>query len=465
MAANKSKVSSSYELQSLISREYQSSLRAYWEWRPRTCLERLTTLLSLKPESPEAYCLYRLWIEVLSDLKETKTLRSLLDHFSFFIDSGNGNLEKFSALKGLVHFELDEIEAALLYKKALRNQIEDPYAWELRFVLNRRLAEGRVRSNFKSHRDVLLDYFHLVRYGEAALGYEDEREFRWTADRIENDYPKSPFVRLVAYHKSLDGRKYRDAVRPARSLSQEYPLNLTYAFNLGYVYAKMGQYEKAEEELGRINDLYPNEDLDVLNWLGHSVAQIAMNHRDEGKLKKAVQILHRACELSQQSGIPTSFPTQTLARLNQSFERSKDSSQAKRCFLCLLDANQFHQIRTGSEQQIKIIESPLAEDAEPFDLFFLFGADSNSAGSLWRFCALYEATCLPSYHPINGFSNRLSLVDRPEIAVPINLEDIGASQKRVFAINDQAIQIIAETLEEWMPYENSHALQSLRLAQ
>src|SRR4051812_41907751 len=95
------------------SKDYLSALKAFWEGRPRTCIERLTTLLSLEDQSrpsAEISALYRLWIEVLAYLNESDSLRVLLDHFSFQMNQSQELFHSMAAMKGLIHFELDEME-------------------------------------------------------------------------------------------------------------------------------------------------------------------------------------------------------------------------------------------------------------------------------------------------------------------------------------------------------------------
>ena len=99
-----------------LSTEYLSSVKAYWEGRPRTCIERLATTLSMDPSPDDVHRLYRLWIECLAHQNEILALRTLLNHFSFFIEIGPDRVTNM-ALKGMVHFELDEINAAALMRQ------------------------------------------------------------------------------------------------------------------------------------------------------------------------------------------------------------------------------------------------------------------------------------------------------------------------------------------------------------
>lgn len=450
--------------QGSLSKEYKSSLKAYWEWRPRTCLERLTTSLSMEPKPEEVHCLYRIWIEVLANLEETETLRTLTEHFSFHIQQNPDDVVRYTALKGMIHFELDEIEAARLIQRSLRDHNKDPYVWELNYRINRRLSDGITRCNYKKNRDELYDYFHLVAYAQAALATGDDAEIEWVQKRMFDLFPNAPYLDLIQFHYYIDLKEYSRAANIAKELTQRFPLSIEYAFNLGYAHAKDQSYVEAITELSRINDLYPDEDCDVLCWLGFSLARQACQTDDVGLKRRAHAILQRACEKSEDAGIPPSFPHRELSRLQDHFA-DDDNRSEQRYWLCKVDTKEYTRFRTGSQKSIENFEGCLNKEARRGDIFFIFGDDHNPESNLWRFGALYQVSSDPIWHPQHGFHNQLSLVHRPDLSIPIAVKELGQRKNSVFELNMDAVETIANEVANYADSGESSIYANLKLSQ
>ncbi len=430
-----------------LSRDYISAIRAYWEWRPRTCLERLTTMLSLDTYKPETYHLYRLWIEVLANLGELSTLRSLIDHLAFYIENDRAHIERFSALKGLVHFELDEIEAARLIDLSLKGVSTDPYVWELRHLLDRRLSLKAPRANFKKHRHLLYDYFHLKTYALAALRFKDKEESTWAMRRINALYPQSPFCDLVQFHGLIDDKAFREAASVAKGLVDRFPLSVEFGFNYGYALAMNHDFARASIELGRINEFYPDEDIDVLNWLGFSLAHQAVQNNDLGIRKRALQVLRRSIDLSEVLGLPAEFPEREIQNMEGHFEDKSYDLERVRFWLCHVNQRQYHKFRTTNLRSFCV---SLGKDAGPGDFCFVVADDRSSLTNRWRFGALYQVDGDGTWHPQHGFRHRLKLIDKPEFAVPLEIDEIGDRSRQVFELDHDAADQITQTILEYV---------------
>ena len=469
VGSNASNGKSSHNRAIDLPKDYQSSLMSFWEWRPKMTVERVTTSLALDTCPQMENSLYRLWIEALAQSKEHASLRSLLKHLSFYVDH-SADAQTFAALKGLIHFELDEIEACRLLLKAVKGQgpKSNPFVWELEFKMLQRTSGSLVHSRFKKHRDHLLDYFHLETYGKAALLVEDTAELSWVYNKMQELYPKAPFSDLVEFHSYLNTKEFKKALSPAKRLVDRFSLNIEYGFSLGYVLAKEGRYDEAIIELSRVHDLFDEDDLDVLNWLGLSLAKKAVIEEDQKLREKAENVLQKAIDLGIQNGIPVSFPSRELAQLQNHF--GKDSiSEGKipKFWLLKVDAQKYHRFRTAPLEEVSFFETSLDEKASRGDYCFVFGDDHNPHTNRWRFGAMFKVESDPIFSLQYRFLNQLSLMHRPDVSVPVEVEEFGRGfgAKAAFELDEAALHSVVESIVEHLDGEKDGVYQALKHVQ
>lgn len=434
------------------SKDYISALSAYWEWQPRRCIERLTTALSLGTCPGEEFRLFRLWIEVLAQLGDVKSLKNLREHFSYHVSHIPESANTLAALKGLAHFELDEIEAAELVLKTIAKDRSNPYVWELSHRLEARRKENPIPSGFKKHRNKLNDYFQLIHYAHTALRNEDRSELSYVYNRLSQLFPKTPFLDLVEFHGFLDQGLYAKAINPARRLVERFPLNRDFAFGLGYALAKFGEYESAINAFTQMESLGEDDDPDALAWLGYSYARSAILEKSQALKVEAEKVLKRAVAVAEDMGISATFPAREMAMLQEEFAQGHGGGP-KRVWLLKVDAIEFHRFRTGSVEEIAFMECSIHPNAQPGDYCFIFGDDHNENQRRWRFGALFKVVSQPYFHPQFRFMNQLMLVDRPEMSVPIEVHELGNDKRtRVsFELDGGAVANIASTISEYLP--------------
>ena len=431
-----------------LSKDYGSALHALWSGRPRTCIERLSNALEKESSEDGRFRLYRLWIEVLADQGEYSTLKTLVDHFGFCIQSEEGDSHTYAALKGICHFELDEFEAACLSYRGLEQSRSNPYVWELSSRLSSR-SDVIKSASYKKSREKLLDYFHITAYAQEALRSDQRTELNWVYNRIRKLYPESPFPGLLQFQKSLDVEDYETAINVGIELCHAYPLNLEFGFNLGFAFSKAGDHVRAIGEFGRINELYGDEDPDVLSWLGHSLVQQAMAEDDKNLAERAIEVLEKAIGVCESHGLPHGALYQNLRNMEDLLGKEKDWDSGK-VWLLKVSSRRFHQIRTGHEEHIREMDLPLNQQAGPGDYCFVFGDHYDKDAGIWRLGALYQVQDGPIFNPKSIYENRLRLVDRPEVTIPVEIQEVGDSGGKsvCFEIEPEGLDTILNAIDE-----------------
>ena len=434
---------------SRLSTEYLSSLKAYWEGRPRTCIERLATTLSLDPDPQEVYRLYRLWIEVLAHQNESQSLRTLLNHFSFFIKIGTDPVTNM-ALKGLVHFELDEIEGSALMLASVASHKENPYVWELSFQLHRR---GRIPRlfDYRPQKANLTDFFHLQSYLQHARGRNLKKEEEFVNTTVKKLYPKAPLEDFVGLHDAMEKKAYSEACHYGETLVAKYPLNPDFSFGYSIALVKMENYEKAITEFERISELHGDSDLDSLNWLGFCQVKLAIQTNNESLAKKSEETLAKAIDMAEDLGIDTDFPIRSLNTVRRSFSGDQDVGKV---WLLKVNSSEYGRIRTAPKDKVTHINATISDDAKVGDYCFVFGDDHTPDSGRWRFGALYRVDSTPQWSPYRNAQSQMSLVDRPEHAIPVDIElsTEGSSPRRVFEfdIESGALEPIIDSISDFV---------------
>lgn len=448
-------------------KDYISSLKAYWEWRPKIAIERLTTSLALDTCPGMFFSLYRLWIEVLAKAQERESLQSLLEHLSFYVENESEQYETFAALKGMIHFELDEFEASKLVLRTVRKFSGNPFVWELSYRLMNRIAAKPPKIGFKKYRNSIRDYFHLRSYANAALLIEDRDELSWCYNRFLQIYPLSPFVDLSEFHGYLNKREFSKSIPSGRRLTEKFPLNIEFGFEFGYVLAQKGDYGEAIAEFSRLIDELGEDDPDVLNWLGYSMSRKAIKDNDTALKNRAVDVLSKSMNISVRDGIPISFPSRELIHLRKCFnDEHHVEDRIPRIWALKIDPQQYYRIRTCSEEEIRFMETSVNEHAKAGDICFVFGDDYSKAESRWRFGALFKIESDAIFSPLYKFINQLSLVNRPEVSIPLAIKELDSEKKSnvSFELSADGLDAVVEAMSDYLEGESLEFYQKLQSA-
>lgn len=440
------------EAKSAPEREYCSALKALWEGRPRTAIERLTTSISMHELSPSMIKYYRLWIEVLAVQKEYAALVHLKVHLSRLPIPGKQLGTSFMALQGLIHLELDEVDAATVCLNSCRKGSKDPWVAELQSMIDLRTEPVPPLSGLWKMWNNLEDYFHYENLAKNLLLRSDDSRVRKVIAVMKDLFPLTPFPAELEMQLLVDQKEYGKAVHCARLLFEIYPNSLKFGFQLGYLLCRSGQYGDAAEVFEKVDDLHSPRDPDVLNWWGYSLLKRAVQESDDKVFTLAERVLKDAVYTLSEAGLPVDFPAGQLRELQSIKQGTSVENQTRRIWMVKLDHQDWHHMRTAGEDHITRVKRSFCTGARAGDLCFMFGEDTINGADSWRLGAIYTLASDPVWHPLGKYQVDLTLINRPGLAIPVPIRQFGAGhdkQKSVFEVKPSALESIAGVLEEF----------------
>ena len=453
-----------------IDRNYSQALKGHWEGRTRTAIERLGQIIVEATDIKASLPLYRLWIEVLSDGRERAALRKLADHLLFASESESEFAKTFLALKGLVHFELDEITAAGVLAHSLRKETRNHYALELRQLVDDRMSPRFKKPLLQTCEDELTDYFHFEALAKSFVLRNQNQAYHTLAQRIRELFPESPLVEAIELMSYVTKGDHEHAHHVAEHLVARFPGNLEYSVQLAYVTVRARNFDRAIEELDRALNLHTDPDGDVHSLLGYAMAEKALAEGDKADAQTAAEHLEKAIVIYQEMGIPISFPQENLDRLRQAFGlgAKREDTGPRRHWMIKLSERKFHELKTSPEQHVKHLRRAMGATPRPGDVCFFVGGDYRNATAPksdhhWRLGAIYEVVSDPIWHPTQQFQSRLSLINRPEVSIPIAVHEYdrqgeAAPRRRdpknplhygIYELNGTALQGIEGAIDEF----------------
>lgn len=456
--------------QLMQNKSYQGALAAYWNGQVNTAIELLSPELEADLSIIDTAPLYRLWIEILADKGEIAALRHLAEHFGFRLEADeDSNIHTMNmALKGLIHFELDEIEAAKLMARSVADQTHNPYVMELEQLCRNRMNIDRVTNLLLPMKDKIFDYCQLATLAKTLYQAKDHNNLKRIVERIEQLYANAPLAAQFAMQDAVEKKQYDIAKKHAQTLAKRFTGNIEFAFQNGYIAAKSAEYDSAITELTRASGLARHEDPDILSWLGFSLARKAIQSRNSVLKNEAENYLKQAITQLQAFGFPTTFAAQELSSLLHAFNQGSPQRDSK-LWMVKVSAVIFHQLKTAPIEQIEKVTNAIHPAAKAGDLCILVGDDYASKHLMerettWRLAALYAVTSNAYRHPLKGHVVDMALLNRQEkLSIPLNVSKLLASQngdgrldhsqharsRGVYELDTNAQRMIADILEEF----------------
>jgi tetratricopeptide (TPR) repeat protein len=451
-----------------IEKSYLAALREFWEGRPMTSIERLSKLLvDDSVTRVTTLKLYRLWIEILAEQKSTSDLKSLAEHLAVRALNDAASSAEFYALRGMIHFELDEYDAANLILSSIK-VYDNPYVAELQGVLATRTSTSFAMEELWAKRDEIIDYFHMATLAHHFASLNEGLKLDWILERIKSCYQESPLPDFFKYHQLLSAGQAHKACGVIGKLVDRFPGNTEYRFHAGYAAAKSGDYVAAVENLSVAASLTENSDPDILNWLGFSLSELAFSENNRHNLEEARNVLQASIHLSMQLGIPTMFPSQQIVKINNALgDADQRSDKGSRIWMVKLSNSKYLELKSSHEEKIRSINKAMGEDPRPGDLCLLVGEDYAEDGvSRLRLGAIYNVASDPIWHPVYNYQSVMTLVCRPEVSVPFEVEAMQDENRvePVYELGVAALGIIEQSASELLGENNpiTHAFRECK---
>lgn len=417
---------------------YLSALHQYWNGNAQSTIEEVSNLLMQEPEVEDSILLYRLWVEALAHLGDDAGLRLLKDHLSHLSSEADPFVPSLYALVGMIHFELDEIEAANLIYNTVR-QIQDPYVLELRQYLTNRISlQPKSHKQLLSHREALVDYMHFQSLARILCLDGDLQNLNWVFKAVDQFYPGSPLPESFVMQMQIEEQDFTSAVDIANNLKTRFPVNYDFAFYAGYTALKAKKYDEAIAHLSQLNAIKSEKDPDVLCLLGVAHGQLALKNNEAESHNLANQFFNQAMRMFKENGLPITYAKQQKDRLNENFTGTVAVPSGKhkpRYWFVKVSSRIFNELRTSPETDISRITRAMGNQPAPGDVCFVFGDSFSSEKysddhSTWRLGAVYTVASEPIWHPYQNFQSDLILENRPKVSVPLLFQHL--DRKKTF---------------------------------
>ena len=454
-------------------RPYLIALKEYWEGRPRTALERISSYLTDDTTSlNESLPLYRLWIEILGTQEDERGLQGLAEHFDTMTHENELNQADFYALQGLALLELDSIEGARQsLRQMTREQRLSPYASELAARLQLRFGKADAGKKLHASRSTLRDYFQLETLCEAYLEQGNGEGVRWLLKNSDKLIPGSPLAGLVRIRLFTSINEFAKAKEVCAKLLDAYPGNVDIAFTLGFLNIKVGNLDRAIAEFSRLSSQFNDSDADILAMLGHCLTEKSIQTNDKQLVNRTLEILQRSAKILREQGMPITAPVRDINRLKESFAmHNSELDREPKFWLVKLSDRKFNELKSSDLRQVKTIRRSMGKNAQPGDICFFLGGDYRSstktfqgAQAQWRLAAVYVVATEAEWHPFDNFQTELKLVARPEMSIPLDVHEFdkkGAASRGkkdgsdpsaygLYEIDESGVKSIMDMIEEF----------------
>lgn len=472
MAAKKPKKTTTKQRATINLVAYDQALSHYWKAEYAQALHIVAQQIEEEHTALDELKLYRLWVEVIACLEDKAALRQLNDHLAFQFERHRATmspeqLANYAALRGTIHFELDEIEAAHLIMRSVGEYINQPYVAELAQRYWDRLW---IENNdpLWAQRQRISDYVLLQSLATSSLQGGSVERLEWIFDCVDSLWSQAP-LRLEYYaHALVDAKNWSEAILQIDDLLAKFPNHTNYLFIKGTCLTRQENYAEAINVLTFVSRQTHDRDPDILAWLGMALGRHAQHTHNSHLTEEARVCLEKSISLFKDQGLPFTFPHQELSRLNA--QTTPHSTKGK-MWLVHLTATEFAQLRGASQHQLRLITRVINRDARPGDRCVFAGSDYQQSGGKpgkVRVAALYTVHSEAYTHPTKGSVYDLALVSRVDsVTLPIDLSPYlgknAATQRRsqwVFELNADAQRYLAQELEGFSN-ESEGFLQSL----
>lgn len=407
-------------------KDYEAALAGFFRSDFLKAAEAASNVLAEEPDCAARFQAYRLWIESLAEAGESDSLVELKNHLFTRGQAEPDEHETFAALRGVVHFELDEFQAASLLAKSMKSRTHNPYCMELVQLVEGRTAdyrdEGVVPALLRCT-EAVTDYFHWQQLVRALVTRKDREPLSEALATMRDMFRKAPLPLVAEYHGQVDAGYYAGAAIYAERLCELYPNNTDYQYYKAFAHFEDGNYPVARATLTRLVERFGEQDAEIVGLLGHCHAKL-------GEAEKAKHYLSRAVSLLRAEGLPSSHVRLELATVEdelrgEQLDPALEMPRETRMWLVPLSARRYNELMTASDLSVDRLLRPMGTGARPGD-FVLFTAppvDDGENVQHWSIVAIYTVDSEPMWHPVYRHHTALKMVCRLSNAIPMEVRD------------------------------------------
>ena len=403
-----------------VSNKYKLALKALWNGDNEQALEIVTTAIANEPECDDRFNCYRLWIELAAGSVDIESLQVLAKHLMLRGQAEPEFSHVYGALRGLVHFEMDEFSAAQLISNSCSGSNVTAFALELEQMVTNRLVDQDDYPALCRAATPLVDYFHIASLAKGLLQAGETESLQQVLDYSSEIWPNSPIKSEFALHVAFDNSDFKKVSEIARDLVKQNPENSTFKYYSGYALMKLNKFEDALDVLTKASSQLGEVDGEILSMISEC-------HASLGALNKAEAFIKRSISILKDQGFPYTKERLALLEIEESLRGDQidpaiELPQMTRMWLVNLSPRRFSEIRNGDMSAVENILRPMGNEPKAGDFCFFASTQNSENGSVqWKIGAIYTIDTEPMWHPTEGHQNALTLVSRPESCIPVDV--------------------------------------------
>jgi len=391
-------------------KSYFKALEMYWFQKRRDVLSFIAKTIEEDIDHEDIHVFYRLWIEALAETHDRPSLQMLKNHLANLAPQF-ADYDQWAALRGLVHLELEELDACMLILRGIGDNTYSPYAMELR-----QRYEFRFSKDTQSELAILkcqapvTDYFILQSLAQGLLAEGHSKELPALFSKIKDNFPHSPLQDHFLFWQNFEENKLDEAISVAKRLCKRFPDNERYRFDLGYVSFCKGKVHEAIQTLEGLDLKYRKQDPDTMALLGYGYLLECKDKVASQGWQKAKTYFTLAKAQSDRLGIPSN---EILLNLNfmkeEEHKRSQHQTLAHGNFWALtLSPRRENELVTCAEQNIDFVFHELPKGIQDNDFVYFTSSKSEPL----RLFAIYKVIQTQIWHPSEKNQGLLELVHR-----------------------------------------------------
>lgn len=433
-------------------KDYLAGLKDFWSGRPRTAIEHISKVIADSPSNEALLPSYRLWIELLATEQDGPALRSLAEHLRQRSENEKEYANTYFAFRGIIDFELDEIQSAELKIAALKS-VNNMYAWELAYKLSHRCGY-KVESypTKKAKEAAAFDYIFSRSY---IMHLYQNRMFDQSTDIakiVDQNFSGNPLIAEIRLHQNIEKGEFGAALRYAHELYDKFPGHSDFPVILAYLQIQNHQLAEAENILSKCESMFGNDDVDVAGLKAVLLSKKYHSSQNKKDKEKSIVAIKRASQLLEQNGYSR---LQLSQMYHEEVNTMNNNENEAKTWMVHLSQREFADLMIKDEEEIQTIHQSIGASADVGDLVFMVAHDAvtpKDEESQFRLGAVYQVVSESVWHPIDGDQAVLKLLSKPTISIklPVLLEENESKyrdKRFVFEMDDNAFAQVYSTIE------------------
>lgn len=428
-------------------RNYLHALDLYANHQLREAKDFVGKVITEEFEHEHILLFYRLWLEAAAEDHDRITLQMLKNHLGNMAPLYQ-DYDQWVALRGLIHWELEELDACLLLLRGLEGNAFNPYALELqqRYVL-RTYPDRQVPETLLAVKAPVIDYFTMQSAARILLANAHLDALQLLLDKVNLALPQTPMVDQFHFVEAYEENHLNEAEKYARRLCKRFPKNEEFRFNLAYCCLVQNKVMPAMQLLTEGPASQRSGDPDIGSLLGFAHLLQSNDKPTSHDWKEARHYLSMARRARKIKGLPTSDLDLNLLYMKNREGKGAPITYDKFSFWIMpLSPRRFHELSTVEENEVEHLYRSVGKNTKLGD-YLCF---SSSHKTDMRILAIYKIVARIPWHPFEKNHSILELVERfPQpVRTSINMKPMKDGS---FKLSQEDVETLITEIEEHYP--------------